>query len=245
MKPSLLIVAAFASTPAWGSSHQSQSLQAKVDHVRLAIRDLKASDPCFRWPYAKSLDATERCWSSAPVRAAEAQATATSLVDQLDDAVDSGYLGFGSIVKEKFDLMTSAGLYCDERVPRDTELDYIFSDDQTFIEWTSALLVCARTTASDEAYSQLREALANNIDRFDKPIQKKILQIWLDGYIYEYSSRGDFSAMAAALSSRDVDGWNAFMDVVRHHVATIEVESSDDSVTADEIAAAKKAIAES
>jgi hypothetical protein len=245
MKFLLLMAIAVSAAPASGVSRQARALQTEVDHVRVGIRHLKATDPCFKWPYTKSLDATEKCWSSAPERAAIAQAAASNLVDQLNNVMDSGYLGFGKIVKDKFDLMSSTGLYCDERMPRDTELTYISSDDQLFIEWTSSLLVCARTTSSNETYGQLREVLANNIDRFDQPTQKRILQLWLDGYIYEYSPGGDFSEMATALSRSDLDGWKAFMEAVQHHVATIEVDISAQFITSDEISAAKKAIADS
>ena len=211
------------------------SPQAEFEAINREIASLWASNPCFQYKAQTQIHA---CWSKSPDQAST-QDRSRALVARLA-AIQDTYPARSVILKSRLNLLTKAGLFCDERDFIGSERELLAARSDPFLEWIGSLDMCARTTGDFSAYDEMRGALSSRLTRFDRQDRITLLKIWFNSFLFQYSVNGDLAKAAAALNDADVDGWKLFTTALKKDLSWQRFPA--DSVSKAEMMAAKRAL---
>lgn len=210
---------ASASRVATKDSQTARSSATEFDFINRAISKLRASDACFRPPHSLSHDSILKCWSRNTSSALAAQEETYRLIERLD-AIADFYPAKGVILQTKLNLLTRAGLFCEEAHLPPDEIDILTTSSVNTYEWISSLAVCARETSNADVYEQLRGALSKRVGgtRYSKSVRVALLRVWFDSFINQNSPNGDLTKVTAALNAEGVTEWKTFLVFLRSNV---------------------------
>ena len=242
----LLLAAMVSSVPSAATAEvdnppgAARSAAAEFDAINGDIRRLWTSHPCFRAPNSATHNGIQKCWAADSAGASVAQASTHDLVDRLD-AIRDTHPARTVILQTKLNLMTRAGLFCEEAALSSRDVDLLSTQATTFREWTSSLEVCAGQTADADVYDQLRGALTKNVSRFAKSDRVALLRVWFNSFLFQYASNGDLTKAASALNTEGVRPWKAFVVFLRRDVNSYP-SFPPATVSAAELIAARSAL---
>jgi hypothetical protein len=233
IRRSALIAVCFAISS--GSAYARPALNDDFSKINASVVRLWNSDPCFN---RFTLDAIAGCWANKPDRHAVAREASLDLVARIDNILGrSGQ--YRAVFQTKLNVLTKAGLFCDQRQLDDTEKEFLANSPNLFEEYSSALFVCAKQTEDSEIYDELRGTIAKEITRYGHSAQVALLKVWFNSYLFQYDPKSDFSKVAPAINRNEEDTWKSFIVALRR---VTRYPQFSPIVSGDQLIAARRAL---